>query len=86
MGCLERFFMVFFYVHKNESQHFWNNAQGVMFGHNLQLQISNAVNQHKYLIPTVSHGFWAKMPLHQRETIPVIQRTLQQYNTTISKQ
>lgn len=42
--------------------------------------------QHKYLIPTVSHGFWAKMPLHQRETIPVIQRTLQQYNTTISKQ
>lgn len=85
MGCLERFFMVFFYVHKNEPQHFWNNAQGVMFGHNLQLQISNAVN-HKYLILTVSHGFWAKMPLHQRETIPVIQRTLQQYNTTISKQ
>lgn len=85
MGCLERFFMGVFYVHKNEPQHFWNNAQGVMFGHNLQLQISNAVN-HKYLILTVSHGFWAKMPLHQRETIPVIQRTLQQYNTTISKQ
>lgn len=82
MGCLERFLN----VHKNESQPFWNNAQGVMFGHNLQLQISNAVNQHKYLMPTVSHGFWAKMPLHQWETIPVIQRTLQQYNTTISKQ